>query len=324
MRFIQTVRGPVAVEDLAATLLHEHIFIRNPELEENYPSPEWNEDSMIDLARGELQKLYERGISTIVDLTVMGLGRSIERIRRVAEGIDINIVAATGYYTKSALPAFFDVHRPGGLVDQPDPLAKLFIADIREGIAGTGVKAAVLKVVTDRDGLTPGVVRVLEAAAEAHLATGVPIFTHTDSRACTGLLQQQVLRERGVDLTHVLIGHCDDTDDLAYLKTLMDAGSTIGMDRFGLTNVVSDAQRVDTIVTLCHQGYADRITLAHDFAYFSINIEPSIRKQLWPRWHNTTISDFILPELRQRGIDDKTIELMMVDNPARLLTPAGR
>jgi phosphotriesterase-related protein len=316
---VSTVRGPIPREELGATLTHEHIFIKNPELEENYPGGEWDEDAMLSLAQAGLQELHARGISTIVDLTVMGLGRSIERIQRVAEATDMNIVAATGYYTKAALPAFFHVHSPGGLVDQPDPLPGMFIEDIEHGIGGTDVKAAVIKVVTDREGLTPDVRRVLHAAAHAQIATGVPIFTHTDSGARTGLVQQEVFRELGVDLERVLIGHCDDTTDLSYLKTLMDAGSTIGMDRFGLTNVVTDDQRIDTIIELCEQGYADRMTLSHDFAYFSINIEPSIRSALWPRWRNTTVSDHVLPELRRRGTDDKTINQMMIENPARLL-----
>jgi phosphotriesterase-related protein len=321
---VNTVRGPVPCEDLGATLTHEHIFIKNPELEENYPGGEWDEDAMLSLARTGLQELKARGISTIVDLTVMGLGRSIARIQKVADGTDMNIVVATGYYTKAALPAFFHVHSPGGLVDQPDPLPGMFIADIEEGISGTDIKAAVIKVVTDREGLTPDVRRILQAAAQAQLATGVPIFTHTDAGTRTGLLQQEVLRELGVDLERVLIGHCDDTTDLAYLTALMDAGSTIGMDRFGLTNVVTDDQRIEAITELCDKGYADRMTLSHDFAYFSINIEPSIRNALWPRWHNTTVSDHVLPELRRRGIDDKTINQMMVENPARLLARRTR
>ena len=84
------------------------------------------------------------------------------------------------------LPAFFHTHGPGLLVDGPDPLVEFFVRDIEEGIAGTGVRAAVLKVVTDRPGLTPDVARVLAAAAIAHQQTGVPVITHTHAPSRNG------------------------------------------------------------------------------------------------------------------------------------------
>ena len=55
----------------------------------------------------------------------------------------------------------------------------MFVSDIEQGIAGTGVKAGILKCATDEPGVTEGVERVLRAVAQAHRATGVPISTHT-------------------------------------------------------------------------------------------------------------------------------------------------
>lgn len=56
-------------------------------------------------------------------------------------------------------------------------MTELFVRDITEGIADTGVKAAILKCATDEPGPTPGVERVLRAVAQAHRQTGVPITT---------------------------------------------------------------------------------------------------------------------------------------------------
>ena len=87
---IETVRGPVGSADLGITLMHEHIFAKHPELEQNYPSPEWDEEAMITRARDGLEELAALGVTTLVDLTVMGLGRHIPRIQCVAEGLDID------------------------------------------------------------------------------------------------------------------------------------------------------------------------------------------------------------------------------------------
>lgn len=320
---VQTVRGPVAVEELGATLMHEHLFVKNPELEENYPNPEWDEESLFKTAQDGLETLYDKGIHTLVDLTVLGLGRFIPRIQQLAADVRMNIVVATGYYTAKDLPAYFQNHGAGRRIDMTEPLETMFLRDISEGIADTGVKAAIIKVVTDKEGITPDVERVLRSAARAQLATGVPISTHTNVAHYTGRLQQDFFVKEGVDLERVLIGHCGDSTDLDYLKELMDNGSTIGMDRFGIDDMLPQADRVDTVVRLCEEGYADRLTLSHDAAFYSVNTEPSHRARLEPNWNHHNVSDLVLPELRQRGVSEAIIDQIMVTNAVRVLTPTS-
>lgn len=318
MSQVETVRGPVDTKDLGATLMHEHIFVKNPELEQNYPNPEWDEEVVFKTAQDGLQTLYAKGISTIVDLTVMGLGRFIPRIQRLAADVDINIIVATGYYTANVLPAYFLRHGPGRTIDVPEPLEQMFIRDITHGIAYTGVKAAIIKVVVDKEGITPDVERVLSAAARAQQETGAPITTHTNAAHRTGLLQQEFFKERGVDLGNVIIGHSGDTTDLDYLKKLIDNGSILGLDRFGMNSILPETDRIDTVVKLIELGFTDRITLSHDAGYWSINSEPSVRRAQSPEWTHENISDRVLPELRRRGVGEDTIRQIMVGNPARI------
>ncbi len=321
MSQVETVRGPIDADQLGATLMHEHLFVKNPELEQDYPSPEWDEAAVLKTARDGLEALYDKGISTLVDLTVLGLGRFIPRIQQLAADVRMNIVVATGYYTAKDLPAYFHNHGAGLRIDMPEPLEQMFLKDIRAGIADTGVKAAIIKVVTDKDGITPDVERVLRSAARAQRETGVPISTHTNVACYTGRLQQEFFKKEGVDLERVVIGHSGDSTDLDYLKELMDNGSTIGMDRFGIDSMLPEADRIDTVVRLCEQGYASRLTLSHDAAFFSINSEPSHRAVLEPHWNHANVSDRVLPALKARGISDEMIHQMMVVNPARVLAP---
>ena len=51
-----------------------------------------------------------------------------------------------------------------------------------------------------------------------------------------------------------MIGHCGDTEDLDYLRELMDAGATIGMDRFGMEHVLPDDRRIATVLELLARG----------------------------------------------------------------------
>ena len=241
----------------------------------------------------------------------------------MAERTRVQLVASTGYYTPDVLPAYFHTHGPGRLVGGPDPLLGLFLRDIEEGIAGTGVRAAMLKVVTDEQGLTPDVRRVMEAAAAAHRRTGVPITTHTHAPSRNGRDQLRFFLDRGVTPDRLVIGHCGDSQDLDYLRELMDAGATIGMDRFGMEHVLPDDARLSTVLTLLQGGYADRMVLSQDAAFFSRVTPPSWRAAHVPHWTMENISRRILPRLLEQGATDDQIHQLMVLNPARVLSPSA-
>ena len=321
---VQTFRGPVPADALGTTLIHEHVFVDHPELALNLPHPEWDEDELVDTAVAGFERLWALGVRTVVDLTVLGLGRDVARAARVAERTRVQLVAATGYYTPDVLPAYFHTHGPDRLVGGPDPLLELFLGDIEHGIAGTGVRAGMLKVVTDQQGLTPDVRRVMDAAAAAHRRTGVPITTHTHAPSHTGRDQLAFFLERGVAPDRIVIGHCGDSEDLDYLRELMDAGATIGMDRFGMEHVLPDEARVRTLVTLLGEGYADRMVLSQDAAFFSRVTPPSWRATHVPNWTHENLSRRILPRLLDLGVTPDQVHQLMVLNPARVLTPSAR
>jgi phosphotriesterase-related protein len=316
MSAVETVRGPKDSASLGATLMHEHVFVLTPDLLANYPGG-WDEEERVADAVVKLGRLSELGVTTIVDPTVVGLGRSIPRVQRVAEQVDLNIIVATGLYTYDVLPHTFAYHGPGAAFGGEEPLVDLFVGDIRDGIADTGVKAAFLKCAIDRPGLTPGVERVMRAVARAHRITGAPITIHTDVHSRSGLVAQDVFADEGVDLRRVVIGHSGDSSDLGYLRELADRGSLLGMDRFGLDVLLPTAERVDTIVALCAEGYADRLVLAHDAACYIDWFDPDEVKEMAANWHFEHISLDVLPALRDKGLTAAHIDTMMVDNPRR-------
>ena len=230
MAAVETVRGPIDTAALGRVLMHEHVFVLGTEFRQNYPGfpDQWDEQARIDDAVQKLRDLRSRSIDTIVDPTVIGMGRYIPRIQRVNEQVDINIVAATGIYSYNDVPFQFHYTGPGLLFDVAEPMVELFIKDIREGIADTGVKAALLKCAIDEPGLTAGVERVMRAVGQAHVETGVPIMVHTNAHTRSGLVAQKVLAQEGVDLSKVVIGHSGDSADLDYLRTLADRVPTWG------------------------------------------------------------------------------------------------
>jgi phosphotriesterase-related protein len=318
-QLVHTVKGPVSVADLGATLMHEHVFVLGDEIRQNYPDypSTWDEEARVADAITQLRQCKSRGIDTIVDPTVIGLGRYLPRIQRINQQVDINIVVATGIYTYNDVPFQFHRTGPGLRFDSPEPMVELFTRDIREGVADTGVKAAFLKCAIEHQGLTSGVERVMRAVGQTHVDTGAPITVHTDVHSKSGLVAQQVFGEEGVDLTKVVIGHSGDSTDLEYLCALADAGSYLGMDRFGLDVLLPFEQRVDTVAELARRGYAEKMVLSHDASCFIDWFSHEGRLVAMPNWNFTHISDDVLPALRERGVTDEQITTMLVDNPRR-------
>ncbi|WP_432182602.1 phosphotriesterase family protein [Streptomyces sp. NBC_00063] len=322
MAMVETVRGPVDPATLERTYMHEHIFVLTPDVQQNYPGEWGDEDARIADAVDKLGALGAQGVRTIVDPTVIGLGRYIPRIQRVAERLpDLNIVVATGCYTYGEVPFFFH-HRGPALneaagTEVPDPMVDMFVGDIEDGIAGTGVKAGLLKCAIDQQGLTPGVERVMRAVAKAHLRTGTPITVHTHPGAHTGAEVKRVLcDEEGVDPGRVVLGHSGDTTDVDHLSELAEAGFVLGMDRFGINLETTFEARAETVVEMCRRGYADRMVLSQDASCYIDWIDPAVMPLL-PQWHYLHIADEVLPYLERRGVTQEQIDTMLVDVPRR-------
>lgn len=316
MTQIATARGPVDASELGRTLVHEHVFVLDPEYQDNYPDT--TEEELLAVAVKDLAELQSRGIDTIMDPTVLGLGRYIPRIQRVAEHTEITILVATGIYTMRDVPFQFRNRGPGLMIDEPEMMTGLFVKDIQEGIGDTGVRAAFLKCAIDEPGLTPGVERVMRAVGRASAETGAPITVHTDALSETGLVAQAVLASEGVDLRRVIIGHSGDTTDLDYLMKVADQGSYLGMDRFGLRLSVSFEDRVETVLALARRGYLDRIVVSHDFSchidWFS---HPDDRRHIGEDWSFTFFSDRVVPALLAGGLSERDVDTILVDNPRR-------
>jgi phosphotriesterase-related protein len=321
---VPTARGDaIDSSELGFTLMHEHLFTINPEINENYPHTWGDEEHRIQQALDLLNEAKAAGVDTIVDVTCIGLGRSIPRIKRIAAASDVNIIVATGIYTWNDLPAFFTVCGPGSYWGGPEIMDDMFVRDIEDGIADTGVRAGILKCATDVAGVTPAIERVLRATASAHRRTGVPITTHTRG-VQTGLEQQRIFMEEGVDLSRVVLGHMDwePSNDLSGVERLIENGSTVSYDSFGLSQLRSDEDRADRVAALCARGYADRIVLSHDRPCYT-DMFPEEWYARMPEWRYTRVTEWALPALRERGVTDAQLHLMTSLNARRIFESAA-
>jgi phosphotriesterase-related protein len=316
---IPTATGEVDSSDLGFTLMHEHVFLIDPAM--RHALPGWVDvEEAVKLAVIQAEAAKAKGVTTLVDLTPIHLGRDVEIIRRVAEASGLNIVVSTGFYT---------VEGPWMLTWQPDRLVEYLLPEITEGIQGTGIRAGMIKCATDHS-MSPVNEVLLRTAARLHRRTGVPISTHSDVWAGTGKTQQEVFAEEGVDLSRVVIGHCGDSADLEYLRNIMDRGSFLGMDRFGLDGLAfgdvrfpTREARVKTVADLCRLGYAEKLVLSHDYSPIQQAdvyewLPREAVKEFLPNWSWCSISDDVLPALKEEGVSESDIHTMTVGNPRRV------
>ena len=312
MPSVETVLGPVDTADLGFTLCHEHVGTNAAGLRHTYPEfidrPGIKEQSV-----AALKEAYAEGVRTMVDVSTFDLGRDVELMQEVSRLSGVHIIAATGNHL--AVP------RPFGEVS-PDVIAPLYIREIEEGIEGTGVKAGVIKVASDRGGITPAQEIILRAAARTHHRAGVPISTHTWSPDRVGEQQVRILEEEGVDLNRVCIGHSNDDTDLDYLLGLLDKGVWLGLDRYPGGRVPGTPnweQRTEVAKQLIDAGYCHRIMLSHDYSVPKARHGSAVqeeRRRSNPDGYNF-ISRHVLPRLTELGVSDEDIHRIMVDNPRR-------
>ena len=348
----QTVLGPVPVDRLGATLMHEHVLV---DLTCYWSEPDDPADRElarvrvadvsrytilgtpvgrttmmildnlvlddVGMAAAELKHFRNAGGGAIVDLTLDGIGtgpdrrRNILGVREVSALSGVHIVAGTGYYVHLSHPEHIATSSAADLATE-------MVTDLQEGIAGTSVRAGIIGEVGLSAVPHPDEWKVLEAAAIASLETDVTISLHIEPGSPTGHHAAEWLLGRSVPASRIVVGHVDGFIDTDYLAALLELGVTIEFEgfhldgwqagRFGFASA-TDAQRIEVLARLVDEGFAPQIVLAQDLC----------TKQMYRRYGGVGY-DFvpagIVPRLQDAGVPTSAIQTMLVHNPARLLT----
>lgn len=312
---VATARGPVEAEDLGVTLVHEHLRLRRTAASSEFPRFV-DERSEFASVIGDVDRAYAAGVRTICDPTVMGLGRDAEFVLKVVQNSPMNIVVATGLYADAVLPLPFQAMTAG-------ELAEYFIRDITDGIQGTEMRAAFLKCMSEAAELTPDSKVMFNAIAQAHLATGVPIMTHSNPHSGSGRVQLDELEAAGVDPQRVLIGHSGDTADVEYLAAIAERGAYLGMDRFGLDDILSMDERIQTIIQLMDRGFGRQLLLSHDAVCVNDRVVTPVEiADRRSRWQMTHIFDDVIPRLLELGVPQTDVDVMLSTSVHTWLAPA--
>lgn len=340
-----SVLGPVPRDQLGIILPHEHLFIDLRNQFTAFDDPEKHRISQESVCMSNLGYLrcnpyaiqdnlvlddvevaveeamaFERcGGQTIVDCTSIGIHREPLKLREVAKRTGLNIIAGCGYYTH-------DTHPPEMDTWNEREIANHMLHDMQQGIGDTDIRAGIYGEIGTSDTIRPNEKKVLCAVALAFAEHRAEIQVHTYPWATAGLEAAQILIDRGVDPAKIVICHIDIEFNQPYLHDLLKLGVNIEFDNFGKEYYINKAERgfaggvfardidrVRVIRDLLDHGYEKQLLITNDICL------KSMLRSFGGNGYDHILRN-IVPMMLDEGIAHETIDRLMKNNPARILT----
>lgn len=322
---VNTVTGPVSAGELGKTLVHEHFVFGFPGYEADATLGGYDREAALRVGLDVAERVRAHGVRTVVDATPNDCGRDVGLLREISERSGLNVVCSTGYYYEGeGAPAYFKFRSAFAPVEEE--IFEMFVREITAGVAGTGVKAGVIKLASSRDEITDYEAAFFRAGARAQRETGVPIITHTQE-GTMGPEQAELLVSEGADPRRVQIGHMDGSTDVGYHLATLAHGVNIAFDRFGVQGIVGmpmDEARTACLIGLLGMGHTEKLLLSHDTINTWLGRPlrfPEELQRLLANWHPTHLFENVVPTLRKAGVTDEQIKTLFVENPRNLFDP---
>jgi phosphotriesterase-related protein len=303
---IDTVIGPIERADLGLTLMHEHVlvdFIGADKVD----AARYDADAVFAKVLPHLQQAKTLGAASLVECTPAYLGRDPKLLARLAKASGLHILTNTGYYGANK-----DRHLPAhAFTETADRLAARWIRECEQGIDGTGIKPAFMKIGVDSGPLSEVDAKLVRAAAITHRATALPIAAHTGD-GVAAFEELDLLERAGVPLSAFIWVHAQaEKDETRHVKAAA-RGAWVELDGIGEKSV---DRHVTLVMHLKAAGHLARVLVSHDAGWYRVG-EPNGGDF---RPFDTLFTKFI-PALKAAGATDADVRQLLVENPRRALT----
>jgi phosphotriesterase-related protein len=283
-----------------------------------------------ELARHELELFREAGGRTIVDATPIGIGRDPRGLKALSLETGLHIVAATGFYAEEFWPPEFFELGVAGMVET-------MLGECSDGIDGTGIKPGFIKTAANRR--NDVTIDRLTAAALAARETGMSVQVHNGFEIAPEESRHmfEVMLATGLDPERIIWAHAHNVVnnrnivgmlrepsshlvDVSLLVEILDRGANVSIDSFGTTSDfeyfgtydVDERTMLITLAELLRRGYASQVVVGHDVMW-------KLNYHAYGGHGYVRLLEFVLPKLRQAGYPDAEVDMLMTNNPARLL-----
>lgn len=340
---VQTVLGLIEPSNLGRTLTHEHLSMtfdcaycppptchevisKEPIIMKNLfwlqKNPYSHKENLqlnqeMEAIREELLHFKAHGGGAMVENTTCGISRNVQALRWLAEETGIHIIAGAGFYVDAT-------HTPETRAMSVEQLTDVLINEILRGADGTSIKCGVIGEIGCSWPLTESEKKVLQATAQAQAQLGCPVIIHPGRNPSAPFQIIRILQEAGADISKTVMSHLDRTIlDKKELLEFAQLGCYLEYDLFG-TEVLNyqfnpdidmpdDNKRIRRVRLLVEEGYEERILVAHD-------IHTKHRLMKYGGHGYSHILTNIVPKMLLRGITEKALDKILIENPKRWLT----
>lgn len=283
------------------TLMHEHIYIDLSKFKNNLDCKLDLKDSMIE----EMKEIYKKGVRNIVELTNIGMGRNIGYLKEISKKTDMNIICSTGFYKSPYFPNYISKL-------SVSEIEKIILDEILNGIDGSDVKAKIIgEIGTSKNEMTVDEKKVFLASISASNMTNVPISTHL-TLGTHAIYQAEFFKENGMNMQNLIIGHVDLSGDINMILKLLDYGVHISFDTVGKNSYYKDEDRAKMLKILEEKELISKVFLSLDIT------RKSHLKSNGGIGYSYLFDKFI-PLLYENGLNEKSVELMLRENPIKFL-----
>lgn len=300
---IMTVLGPISSSEIGTTLAHEHILVDFIGADST-GYHRWEKEAVIEKALPYLKELQEKGCQTFMECTPAYLGRDPELMKIISERTGLNILTNTGYYG-----ARNNLFIPSTALEMsPEELAAQWIDEFYNGIEGTGVRPGFIKMAVDRnDSLTPMHKKLIQAAALAHLETGLVIMSHTGPEK-PAFEQISVLAEYGVSPAAFIWTHAQAGTLDGWIKAAR-MGAWVSLDNVNEKRI---PDYIENLTAIKAAGFLHQVLLSHDSGWYHVGQKDGGRYNGY-----TDVFTALIPALLENGFSEDDIEDLLHHNPAR-------
>ncbi len=305
IRRVETVTGPLAADRLGVTLMHEHVLVDFIGADRVDPT-RYDAEQAFKSILPHVARARADGCETLVECTPAYLGRDVRLLRRLSEASGVNILTNTGYYGAAR-----DKHLPRhAFTESADQLAARWIREFENGIDGTTVKPAFMKIGVDEAPLSEVDAKLVRAAALTSRKTGLPVASHT-STGTAALAEIELLEAAGVSPSAFIWVHAHNERDSSFHTRAAKSGAWVEFDG------VSDAsieRHVELVRHMKAEGLLGRVLVSQDAGWYHVGEADG--GQFRP--FDTLFSRFV-PALAQAGVAKQEVRQLLVENPRKVL-----
>lgn len=298
---IMTVKGPIAPSDMGLSLIHEHVLVDFIGADST-GYHRWNRPEVIQVALPFLKEIKKYGVQTFVECTPAYIGRDPLLLRELSQFTEINMITNTGYYG-AADNKFLPAH---AYRESAEQLAERWVMEWENGINGTDVRPGFIKIGVQDGPLSELHVKLVTAAAKAHLQTGLTIASHTGS-AVPAFEQLEVLEKEGISAKAFIWVHAQSESNYDLHVEAARKGAWVSLD--GLNDSNAEAY-LKMVVNLKRQGFLHKTLVSHDAGWYS----PGEKNGGNFRGYTTLFEKFI-PLLKKSDFTEEDLQQLLILNP---------